>query len=121
MPTAHEYWQAARDFAALAASLDADAAPTRDLLTDDVVVGGRLRPTLDDAVDEVVRGVAVTAGSYEAIAAECARRAEACATYTAGLAEYQRAEAAWAATTEAERDVIARPRPPRRAEWMHAG
>lgn len=121
MPTAHEYWQAAGDFAALAASLDADTEPIRDLLTDDVVLGGRLRPTLDDAVDEVVRGVAVTAGSYEAIAAECARRAAACAAYTAALGDYDVAQAAWTAATDAERVGLTRPRPPQRAAWMHPG
>ncbi len=85
MPTAHSYWRAAVDFARLAAVLADEAAAVRRSLTDEVVVGGRLRPTLDEAVEMIVSGAGATAEDYDVLAAECRRRALACEAYTAAL------------------------------------
>lgn len=85
MPTAQTYWRAAADFARLAEQLTDEAAAVRRRLTDDVVAGGRLRPSLDEAVERIVGGAGATADAYEVLAAECRRRAVACEAYTAAV------------------------------------
>jgi hypothetical protein len=121
VPSADTYWTAAADFEALAGTLAADAPPTRDSLTDDVVVGGRLRPALDEAIAAIVTGIAATADGYRALAAECRRRALACQAYAAAVAEYRAAEQRWRTASPAERAAMAPVDPPRREPWMPAG
>ena len=105
MPTADTYWNAAADFARLAEAVAAEIGPVRDGLGDDVVRGGRLRARLDDAVADIVAGLGTTAGGYDALAAECRRRARACEAYTAALAA----------------SVGTGTPPPPREPWMAAG
>ena len=105
MPTADTYWNAAADFARLADAVAAEVGPLRAGLGDDVVRGGRLRQRLDDAIADVVAGLATTADGYEALAEECRRRARACETYTLELAA----------------SVTLGSPPPVRQPWMVAG
>jgi hypothetical protein len=121
MPTAESYWSAAADFARLADLVLGEVAPIRAGLDDDVVRGGRLRTTLDQAVADIVAGLGATADGYEALAAECRRRALACEAYTAAVAAHLRAVAdgeAAALAGRPERRVLP---PPHREPWMAAG
>lgn len=122
MPTADTYWTAATDFATLAESLAADREPLEQSLTgDDVVVGGRLRASLDAAIAAVVDGVVTTADGFRTLAEECRRRARACEAYTAALADHRAADAAWSAASPDERLTMRRTPPPHREPWMLTG
>lgn len=77
MPTAADYWAAAEDFTSLARSMTAEATPLRAAMTDGVVLGGRLRATLEQAIDTIATELDIGARCYEAAAQECRRRAAA--------------------------------------------
>lgn len=119
MPTADDYWRAARDFDNRARDVLGEAPPLDASMTDEVVRGGRLRSVLDEAIDAVVRGIGATADGFAAIAEECRRRAIACQDYTSALASYRHADDEWESTPLDERGPS--PRPPNREPWMHAG
>jgi len=121
MPTADDYWRAAADFEARAKAMAAEGPPVAASLTDDVVRGGRLRSVLEEAVDGIVRGFGATADGFDAIAAECRRRAVACQEYTVALQAHVRSLDAWERADPEARTTLARLPPPRRETWMQAG
>lgn len=118
MPTADAYWRAAADFARLSEELGDDALAVRTALTDAVVVGGRLRPTLDEAVAMIVSGAGATADGYAVLAAECRRRAVVCETYTAALASHHRALAVLDGADPQRRARVAAVPPPCPEPWV---
>ena len=118
MPTAEDYWRAAEDFSARAQALAAVGPPVATSLGDDVVCGGRLRSVLEEAIEAVVRGVGVTAAGFDALAAECRRRAIACQDYSAALAAHRRSVEAYEATAPESRAGLIVVPAPRREPWM---
>jgi hypothetical protein len=121
MPTADDYWRAAADFEARAHELRGDVPPIAADIDDQVVTGGRLRSVLDEAIDAIVSGIGATAAGFEALAAECRRRAVVCEEYTASLGRYHRSVEAWSRADDEERPLLPRLPEPRREPWMRAG
>jgi hypothetical protein len=85
MPTAHQYRQAAADYAALSENLHRQAAQVSGWHVDDVIAGGALQRIVVDQLTSVGDDLRASAEAFERLAGECRWRASVCDDYIQGL------------------------------------
>lgn len=127
----------ADEFRSSADQLDADATamldsfnPVNAAWRDGVVTGGRLRLTIERAVDATHANVMTVVADLHQMAAECRRRAAICDLYTAEMSAYHAACRSYERVVAARRggspnsstDLSCPPRRPTRpALWVDEG
>jgi hypothetical protein len=88
MPTAHQYRQAAAEYAALSENLRRQSAQISGWHVDEVIGGGALQRIVVEQLTSVADELRTSAEAFEQLVGECRWRASVCDDYIQGLNEF---------------------------------